>query len=252
MDRFNVITDEIKELAGLCVQNNFIPPELYAKYEVKRGLRDVDGQGVLTGLTEISMINSYKIEDRDLIPIEGELYYHGINIEDIVHGFMKEKRFGYEEVVYLLLFGRLPNRKELDDFVAMLGNYRELPIYFVRDIVMKAPSRDMMNTLARSVLTLYAYDDKADDTSIPNVLRQSLRLIALFPCLVVYGYHAFAHYHHGKSLIIHPPVPEYTTAQNFLHMLREDGKFTDLEAKVLDIALVLHAEHGGGNNSTFT
>ena len=146
----------------------------------------------------------------------------------------------------------MPNRKELDDFVAMLGNYRELPIYFVRDIVMKAPSRDMMNTLARSVLTLYAYDDKADDTSIPNVLRQSLRLIALFPCLVVYGYHASAHYHHGKSLIIHPPVPEYTTAQNFLHMLREDGKFTDLEAKVLDIALVLHAEHGGGNNSTFT
>lgn len=252
MDRFNMITDEIKDLAGLCVQNNSIPQELYAKYEVKRGLRDVDGQGVLTGLTEISMINSYKIEDRDLIPIEGKLYYHGIDIEDIVHGFMKEDRFGYEEVVYLLLFGKLPDRKELENFNEILGEYRELPVHFVRDIVMKAPSKDMMNTLARSVLTLYAYDDKADDTSIPNVLRQSLRLIALFPSLAVYGYHAYAHYHDGKSLIIHQPVREYTTAQNFLHMLRPDGQFTDLEAKVLDIALVLHAEHGGGNNSTFT
>ena len=252
MDRFNVITDEIKDLAGLCVQNNSISQDLYAKYEVKRGLRDVDGQGVLTGLTEISMINSYKIEDRDLIPIEGKLYYHGIDIEDIVHGFMKEKRFGYEEVVYLLLFGKLPEQEELKRFNQLLGEYRELPAYFVRDIVMKAPSKDMMNTLARSVLTLYAYDDKADNITIPNVLRQSLRLIALFPLLAVYGYHAYQHYHEGKSLIIHQPVPEYTTAQNFLHMLRPDGKFTDLEAKVLDIALVLHAEHGGGNNSTFT
>ena len=252
MDRFNVITDEIKELADLCVGNNTISPELYNKYEVKRGLRDVDGQGVLTGLTEISMINSYKIEDRDLIPIEGQLYYHGINIEDIVHGFMKENRFGFEEVTYLLLFGKLPDKKQLADFNKMLGEYRELPIYFVRDVVMKAPSRDMMNTLARSVLTLYAYDKTADDTSIPNVLRQSLRLIALFRSLAVYGYHASAHFHGGESLIIHKPVPEYTTAQNFLHMLRADGQFTDLEAKVLDIALVLHAEHGGGNNSTFT
>lgn len=252
MDRLNVITEEINNLAGLCIQNNSIPQELYAKYEVKRGLRDVDGQGVLTGLTEISMINSYKIEDRDYIPIDGKLYYHGIDIEDIVHGFMKEDRFGFEEVTYLLLFGKLPDQKELADFNKLLGEYRELPIHFVRDIVMKAPSKDMMNTLARSVLTLYAYDDKADDTSIPNVLRQSLRLIALFPSLAVYGYHAYAHYHDGKSLIIHQPIREYTTAQNFLHMLRPDGKFTDLEAKVLDIALVLHAEHGGGNNSTFT
>lgn len=252
MDKFNVITDEIRELADLCVGNNTIPQELYGKYEVKRGLRDLDGQGVLTGLTEISMINSYKIEDRDLIPIEGQLYYHGINIEDIVHGFIKENRFGFEEVTYLLLFGKLPDKQQLADFNKMLGEYRELPIYFVRDVVMKAPSRDMMNTLARSVLTLYAYDKSADDTSIPNVLRQSLRLIALFPELAVYGYHASAHFHGGKSLIIHKPVPEYTTAQNFLHMLRPDGEFTDLEAKVLDIALVLHAEHGGGNNSTFT
>jgi citrate synthase len=252
MDRLNDITEDIRSLADLCVQNNSIPQELYGKYEVKRGLRDLDGQGVLTGLTEVSRINSYKVVDRELIPIEGELYYHGINIEEIVHGFMKEGRFGFEEVIYLLLFGKLPTSEELDGLQQLLGEYRELPIHFVRDIVMKAPSKDMMNTLARSVLTLYAYDDKADDTSIPNVLRQSLRLIALFPSLAVYGYHAYSHYHDGKSLIIRQPVREYTTAQNFLHMLRPDGKFTDLEAKVLDIALVLHAEHGGGNNSTFT
>lgn len=252
LERFNVITDEIKNLADLCVSNNSIPQELYGKYEVKRGLRDRDGQGVLTGLTEISMINAYKIEDRDLIPIDGKLYYHGIDIEDIVHGFMAEDRFGFEEVVYLLIFGKLPNKKELKDFNLMLSDYRQLPIYFVRDVLMKAPSKDMMNALARSVLTLYSYDDKADDTSLPNVLRQSLRLIALFPLLAVYGYHAHSHYHDGNSLILHMPMPEYTTAQNFLHMLRADAQFTDLEAKVLDMVLVLHAEHGGGNNSTFT
>lgn len=252
MERFNEITEEIKNLSDLCVANNSIPQELYGKYEVKRGLRDRDGQGVLTGLTEISMINAFKIEDRDLIPIDGQLYYHGINIEDIVHGFMAENRFGYEEVVYLLIFGQLPDQKQLKDFKDMLSEYRQLPIYFVRDVLMKAPSRDMMNALARSVLTLYSYDDKADDTSLPNVLRQSLRLIALFPLLAVYGYHAHAHYHDGKSLILHMPKAEYSTAENFLHLLRADEKFTDLEAKVLDMILVLHAEHGGGNNSTFT
>lgn len=252
MERFNEITDEIVRLAELCVENNSIPQELYAKYEVKRGLRNRDGQGVLTGLTEISMINAFKIEDRDLIPVEGKLYYHGIDIEDIVHGFMEEDRFGFEEVIYLLCFGKLPDKQELASFTKMLSEYRQLPIYFVRDVLMKAPSKDMMNALARSVLTLYSYDDKADDTSIPNVLRQSIRLTALLPLLAVYGYHAHAHYHQGKSLIVHPPVAEYSTAENFLHMLRADGKFTDLEAKVLDIVLVLHAEHGGGNNSTFT
>ena len=168
MERFNEITDEIVRLAGLCVENNSIPQELYAKYEVKRGLRNRDGQGVLTGLTEISMINAFKIEDRDLIPVEGKLYYHGIDIEDIVHGFMKEDRFGFEEVIYLLCFGQLPDKEELQSFVNMLSEYRQLPIYFVRDVLMKAPSKDMMNALARSVLTLYSYDDKADDTSIPN------------------------------------------------------------------------------------
>lgn len=252
MERFNIITDEIIRLADMCVENNSIPQELYAKYEVKRGLRNRDGQGVLTGLTEISMINAFRIEDLDRIPIEGKLYYHGIDIEDIVHGFRKEDRFGFEEVIYLLCFGKLPDEEELKKFTSMISEYRQLPIYFVRDVVMKAPSRDMMNSLARCVLTLYSYDDKADDTTIPNVLRQSIRLIALLPLLAVYGYHAHAHYHQGKSLIVHPPVAEYSTAQNFLHMLRPDGQFTDLEAKVLDIVLVLHAEHGGGNNSTFT
>ena len=252
MERFNVITEEIQRLAEMCVENNSIPQELYAKYEVKRGLRNRDGQGVLTGLTEISMINAFRIEDLDRIPIEGKLYYHGIDIEDIVHGFMKEDRFGFEEVIYLLCFGKLPDIEELKNFSAMLSEYRLLPIYFVRDVVMKAPSRDMMNALGRCVLTLYSYDDKADDTTIPNVLRQSIRLIALLPLLAVYSYHAHAHYHLGQSLVVHPPVAEYSTAQNFLHMLRPDGQFTDLEAKVLDIVLVLHAEHGGGNNSTFT
>ena len=252
MERFNIITDEIQRLAEMCVENNSIPQELYAKYEVKRGLRNRDGQGVLTGLTEISMINAFRVEDLDRIPIEGKLYYHGIDIEDIVHGFMKEDRFGFEEVIYLLCFGKLPDKDELQKFTSMLSEYRLLPIYFVRDVVMKAPSRDMMNALGRCVLTLYSYDDKADDTTIPNVLRQSIRLIALLPLLAVYSYHAHAHYHLNQSLVVHPPIAEYSTAQNFLHMLRPDGQFTDLEAKVLDIVLVLHAEHGGGNNSTFT
>lgn len=243
----------VKEYANYCRNTFQINPELYAKYEVKRGLRDISGKGVLAGLTDISEIRSYTIVDSEIIPCDGKLFYQGIDIEDIVHGFIKEDRLGFEETVYLLLFGHLPKRSELANFQELLSSYREtLPTSFVRDIIMKAPSKDMMNTLARSVLTLYAYDDNADDTSVENVLRQCMQLIALFPMLCVYGYQAYSHYHDGNSLFIHQPVKEFSTAENILHMLRQDSYFTPLEAKILDLALVLHAEHGGGNNSTFT
>lgn len=250
---YSDITNEVKELAKLCEKNSKIEPDLYGKYEVKRGLRDISGKGVLAGLTEISEIVSYSIVDSDLVPCEGQLYYQGVNVKDLVNGFIKEKRFGFEETVYLLLFGELPNKEQLENLNGILAKYREeLPTSFVRDIIMKAPSKDMMNTLARSVLTLYSYDEKADDTSVENVLRQCLQLIALFPLLSVYGYQAYSHYHDGNSLFIHSPQPELSTAENILHILRPDSKFTHLEATILDLALVLHAEHGGGNNSTFT
>ena len=249
---FSEITPEIQQLSYLCVRNSSIDPSLYTKYQVNRGLRDVNGKGILTGLTEISDIISSKEVDGKIVPCEGELYYRGINIEDIVAGFLKEKRFGFEEVTYLLLFGDLPTKEQMEDFKTLLARYRTLPTSFVRDIIMKAPSRDMMNTLARSVLTLFSYDDNASDTSIPNVLRQCLQLIALFPLLSVYGYQAYSHYHDGNSFFIHNPLPELSTAENILRILRPDSKYTELEARILDLALVLHAEHGGGNNSTFT
>ncbi|MDF2685778.1 MAG: citrate/2-methylcitrate synthase [Clostridia bacterium] len=249
---FSELTPDIINLSELCKQNGFIDPELYGKYEVKRGLRDITGKGVLAGLTEISEIRAYTIIDSEYVPCEGKLFYRGIDIERIVDGFIKEDRFGFEETVYLLLFGKLPQKDQLCDFIKILSNFRSLPTSFVRDIIMKAPSSDMMNTLARSVLTLYSYDDKADDISIPNILRQSLQLIALFPLLSVYGYQTYSHYHDGNSLFIHSPLPELSTAENILHMLRPDSKYSKLEAKILDLALVLHAEHGGGNNSTFT
>ena len=248
---YSEITEDILKLAEKC-QSHTIDPELYGKYEVKRGLRDLSGKGVLTGLTEIGEIKAYTIDDEELVPCEGQLFYRGYDIEKIVEGFLKDDRFGFEEITYLLLFGSLPTKEELKDFNALLAKYRTLPTSFVRDIIMKAPSRDMMNTLARSVLTLYSYDEYDDDTSIPNVLRQSLQLIALFPLLSVYGYQAYKHYHDGESLFIHTPDPNLSTAENILHLLRPDQKYTKLEAKILDIALVLHAEHGGGNNSTFT
>ncbi|MEG0785274.1 MAG: citrate/2-methylcitrate synthase, partial [Christensenella sp.] len=214
--------------------------------------RDISGKGVLAGLTRISDIQSFVDKDGEQIPCEGKLFYRGINIKDIVRGFITEKRYGFEEVAYLLLLGSMPNQTELADFTSLLAHYRTLPTSFVRDIILKAPSHDMMNTLARSVLTLYSYDDKANDISIPNVMRQSLQLIALFPLLSVYGYQAFRHYHDGQSLFIHVPDPELSTAENILHLLRPDSKYTELEAHILDVSLVLHAEHGGGNNSTFT
>lgn len=250
---YSEMNPQIADLSHKCRDNMKIDPELYRKYEVKRGLRDISGQGVLTGLTEISEIRSYTMVDRDMVPMEGKLYYQGIDVEDIVGGFINEDRFGFEETAYLLLFGNLPKKEELDKFKDLLADYREdLPTSFVRDIIMKAPSKDMMNTLARSVLTLYSYDDKADDTSVENVLRQCLQLIALFPLLSVYGYQAYSHYHDGNSLFIHSPKRNMSTAENILHILRPDSQFTKLEAKILDMALVLHAEHGGGNNSTFT
>ena len=243
---------EIDKLAKKCEERFKIDQSLYSKYEVKRGLRDISGKGVLTGLTEISEIRSYMIVDSDMIPCEGKLYYQGVDVEELVDGFVKEGRFGYEETVYLLLFGKLPTKEELESLNEMLASYRELPTSFVRDIILKAPSRDMMNTLARSVLTLYSYDDRADDTSTANVLRQCLQLIALFPLLSVYGYQAYSHYHDGNSLFIHSPQKGLSTAENLLYILRADSKYTELEARILDLALVLHAEHGGGNNSSFT
>ena len=250
---YSEITQEILELAELSRESLSIDPALYAKHDVKRGLRDINGKGVLAGLTEISEIVSSKVDEKgNAVPCEGRLYYQGIDIKEIVKGFIQEKRFGFEETTYLLLFGKLPTEQQLKDFTALLARYRTLPTSFVRDIIMKAPSRDMMNTLARSVLTLYSYDDRADDISIPNVLRQCLQLIALFPLLSVYGYQAYNHYHEGQSLYIHAPDPQLSTAENILRILRPDSQYTALEARVLDVALVLHAEHGGGNNSTFT
>lgn len=250
---YSRVSNEIKGLSELCVENLRIDTELYTKYEVKRGLRDINGKGVLAGLTDVSKIQSYIVEDNDMIPCEGKLYYQGVDVEDIVAGFIKEKRFGYEETVYLLLFGKLPGKEELATITRILSDYRmSLPTDFVRDIILKAPSKDMMNTLQRSILTLYAYDDKAEDTSIPNVLRQCLQLISVVLLLSVYGYQAYSHYHDGNSLFIHTPRADLSTAENFLYVLRADSKYSELEARILDLALVLHAEHGGGNNSTFT
>ncbi len=249
---FSEITPDILALSKYVASANQIDPELYTKLDVKRGLRDINGKGVLAGLTEISEVKSSEKVNGVSVPCEGQLFYRGINIQDIVKGFLVEKRFGYEETTYLLLFGRLPDKTELRDFKNLLATYRTLPTSFVRDIIMKAPSQDMMNTLARSVLTLYSYDDRADDISIPNVLRQCLQLISLFPMLSVYGYQAYRHYHDGQSLFIHSPKPELSTAENILHILRPDSSYTELEAQILDIALVLHMEHGGGNNSSFT
>ena len=247
------ITDYIKDLADLSDRNNGIKPEMYGIYDVKRGLRDINGNGVVAGLTEVSRIKAKeKDADGNEIPCRGELYYRGIDLKDIVSGFLDEGRMGFEETVFLLLTSKLPNRKELADFNAQLSAYRALPKFFVSDMILKAPGKDMMNMLSRSVLALYAYDESPDDISTPNVLRQCLQLIAEFPLLAVYGYHSFMHYHNGSSLFIHYPKKELSTAENLLYILREDGEYTPLEAKLLDLALVLHAEHGGGNNSTFT
>ena len=245
----NKLNDFEKTLSGKL--SSFIDPELYTKYQVKRGLRDLDGHGVLVGLTEISQVSSYILKDDKLVPVAGSLKYRGINIEKIVDGFLKDGRFGFEETCYLLLFGSLPDEKQLKSFIELLAKYRNLPEDFVRDMILKMPSKNIMNTLARSILALYTIDDKAEDTSVSNVLEQCLRLIACFPLIVVYGFHALSHYHNNASLLIRSPHVDLSTAENILYMLRGNGRYTKLEATLLDLALVLHAEHGGGNNSTF-
>ncbi len=250
---YSEITPYIRALAEISNQNNHIQPQMYTEHNVNRGLRDMNGNGVVTGLTEISYIKAKeKLTDGTTVPCSGQLYYRGINIRDIVNGFMKDNRYGFEETAYLLLFSELPTKEELSRFTQELSEYRSLPTSFVRDMILKAPGRDMMNVLSRSVLALYAYDENPDDISVANVLRQSLQLIAMFPLLAVYGYQSFQHYHQGKSLFIHLPETNLSTAENLLHILRENGEYTHLEASILDLALVLHAEHGGGNNSTFT
>ncbi len=252
-ESYSEITPYIRELAELSNSNNGIIPDMYKENHVFRGLRDLEGKGVVTGLTEISKIKSRELgEDGAQHPCHGVLCYRGINIRDIVSGFTAENRFGFEETIYLLLFSKLPTADELQRFRQELNDFRTLPPSFVRDMILKAPGKDLMNMISRCVLALYAYDDNPDDISIPNVLRQSLFLISVFPLLSVYGYQSFRHYHNNKSLFIHMPSPELTTAENILHLLREDSKYSPLEAKILDLALVLHAEHGGGNNSTFT
>lgn len=247
------ITPQLNSLAQKCVENNIIQKDLYSKYNVKRGLRDENGKGVVTGLTNISEVNSRQIVNGEEVACPGELFYRGYNIKDLVKGLIDDKRYGFEEIIYLLLFGNLPDESKLKEFNQLLASYRSLPTSFARDVIMKAPSENIMNSLARSVLTLYSYDKNAEDMSIENVLRQSLQLISMFPILSVYGYQAFDYYHKdNKSLFIHDPLPELSTAENILHMLRKDSKYTQLEASILDLALILHAEHGGGNNSSFT
>ena len=244
---------ELEKYKQMCLDEGAIDLSLYTKYSVNRGLRDLNGKGVLTGLTEISEIQSKKNVDGVDIPCEGMLFYRGYNVKDIVSDMAKRGRYGFEETVYILLFGSLPDATQLDEFKTVLSNYRELPVSFVRDFIMKAPSGDVMNSLARCVLALYSYDEKPDDTSIGNVLRQCVRLISLFPLLSIYGFQAYNYYiKENSSFFIHEPKPEYSIAENILYMLRLDGQFTPLEAQLLDLALILHAEHGGGNNSTFT
>ena len=252
MKKYSKYAQDIMELAKIASKSDIINPKLYEKYDVKRGLRDINGNGVVCGLTEISEIVAFgKDKDGNKIPAEGELYYRGINVRDLVAG-AQGRRFAFEEATHLLLFGHLPTRSQLERFCEILADFRSLPPSFVRDIIMKAPSRDMMNMLARCVLSLYSYDPRPDDTSKKNVLRQALQLIAQFPLLTVYSQKAYSYYHSDASLFIHKPRKDLSTAENILHMLRDDSKFTALEATVLDLCLVLHAEHGGGNNSTFT
>ena len=251
LEMFNA-PDKMRKLADLCVKKSSIPPELYVEHSVNRGLRDQNGNGVVTGLTEISEINSFKMIDGVKTPIEGELFYRGVPIADLTEGFIKEKRFGFEETAYLLLFGKLPTVSELEEFNDIFVSYRTLPVNFVRDVVLKAPNSDIMNSLAKSILTLYSYDPYANENDVPNVLRQCLQLISLFPILSVYAYQAYNHYGLNNSLIIHNPDPKLSIAENILYMLRPDSSYTEAEARILDLALVLHAEHGGGNNSTFT
>lgn len=243
-----IIIDELYE-ANL--KDGRIDPDLYVEYDVKRGLRDMNGKGVLTGLTEISDVVSYDVVDGKKLPCDGRLYYHNYNIFDLVKGF-EGRRYAFEEATYLLLFGSLPNVTQLEQFKKLISEYQLLSNSFTRDVLMKAPSSNIMNALQKSILTLYSYDENPEDISAQNVLRQSIQIIAKMPLISVYAYCAYRHFKLHESLMIRNPIHDYSTAENILHMLRDDGRFTELEASVLDIALVIHAEHGGGNNSTFT
>lgn len=247
----NILQEKLEQLVAFCKESGHIDPNLYSEYDVKRGLRDATGKGVLTGLTEISDVTAYQIKNGHQIPAHGQLYFQGYNVEDLIEG-AHGKKFCFEEVTYLLLFGELPNSQQLNDFIELMSAERTLPSKFVRDVIMKAPSANLMNALQRSVLTLYSYDENPDSIDIKDVLRQSLKLIATFPLIAVYAYGAHNHYHNDESLVIRNPQPELSLAENLLQMLRMDGQFTELEAQVLDVCLILHAEHGGGNNSTFT
>ena len=246
------LMERCEDYARICRETTSIPVELFDTYQVKKGLRDKNGEGVCAGLTNISRVDAFEMVDGQKTPCDGKLYYRGISIEDLVGGFTGENRFGFEESAYLLLFGRLPDKGELQQFNDTLAAFRTLPRNFTRDIIMKAPTRDIMITLSKSILMLYSYDRRADDISIENVMRQCLMLVSVFPMIAVYGYHAFNHYVRNKSMYIHRPSHDLSTAENILRMLRPDMKYTALEAKILDLALVLHMEHGGGNNSTFT
>ncbi|PYG89872.1 citrate synthase [Ruminiclostridium sufflavum DSM 19573] len=248
----NVLDTYVEEKAEICRKSCNIDSGLYNEYGVKKGLRDKDGTGVLAGLTTISDIQAYKEVEGSKVPCEGKLLYRGYSITDIVKDFVSNKRFGFEETAYLLLFGNIPDDSQLEEFKLNMSKCQTLPTNFVRDVVMKAPSKDIMNSLSKSILTLASYDDRAGDLSLPNVLRQCMMLISTFPMLAVYGYHAYNHYVRHGSFYIHRPDKSLSAAENILLMLRPDMKYTELEARVLDIALVLHMEHGGGNNSTFT
>ena len=252
ISEYSRVTPAIERLAQVCLANSQINRDDYIRYNVKRGLRDLDGTGVLAGLTEISEIISSKTVNGEQHPCPGELYYRGYSIQQLTDGFLRDGRFGFEETAYLLMFGQLPDAAQLEQFNRQLAFYRSLPTNFVRDVILKAPSPDMMNTLARCVLTMASYDERPDDISLPNVIRQCIDMIAIFPLIAVYGYQAYNYYLNGKSLYIHTPRPELSTAENILSLLRPDGQYTPLEARILDLCLVLHAEHGGGNNSTFT
>lgn len=245
------LDDQFNELVTYCMNSGVIDSNLYIEYDVKRGLRDNNGKGVLTGLTEISDVVAFDMQDGELVPCDGRLYYQGYDVYDLIEK-AENRRFAFEETTYLLLFGSLPTKEQLRQFIDIIGDIRELSGHFVRDVIMKAPSGNIMNALEKSIVTLYSYDEKAEDISVDNVLRQSLQLIAKMPAIAVFAYHSYMHFKKEDVLIIRNPDPKCSTAENILRMLRPDGKYTELEAKVLDVALVLHAEHGGGNNSTFT
>lgn len=252
MDLNEELDSRFDSLVEHCFRSGTIDQNLYSTYDVKRGLRESNGRGVLTGLTEISDVLATKVVgDNPRVPDNGSLYFQGVNVEDLIRGNEK-KRFYFEEATYLLLFGHLPQKEDLESFIRILGSLRELSGQFVRDVVMKAPPANLMNALQKCIVLLYSYDENPDDISVPNVLRQSLQLIAKMPMMAVYSYYAYRHFHLDSTLVVRPPKKELSTAENILYMLRPDGKFTELEANVLDVALVLHAEHGGGNNSTFT